>query len=170
MKETVRSRRNRAKNLLDDKVSSVNSLITARESEKEEAKNRSEALGRSIEQEKDELASEGTGKRPGIFPLRQDMLDDDELTLQRVDDELTLQRVDDELNSLDDYVTQGFIDERKVRNGINQWFSNSTSWEKPIFDMNYSETDRGEKRTHDRRCGFCTTRTTSSMLSKASTL
>ncbi|MFB6202486.1 MAG: hypothetical protein ABEI98_10820, partial [Halorhabdus sp.] len=137
MKEAVRSRRNRAKNLLDDKVSSVNSLITARESEKEEAKNRIEALDRSIEQEKDELASEGTGKRLGIFPLRRDMLDDEELTLQRVDDEL---------NSLDDYVTQGFIDERKVRNGINQWLSNATSWEEPVFDMNYSETDRGEEK------------------------
>jgi len=125
MKETVRSRRNRAKNLLDDKVSSVNSLITVRESEKEEEKNRIEALDRSIEQEKDELASEGTGKRLGIFPLRRDMLDDEELTLQRVDDEL---------NSLDDYVTQGFIDERKVRNGINQWLSNATSWEEPVFD------------------------------------
>jgi hypothetical protein len=137
MKEIVRSRRNRAKNLLDDKVSSVNSLITARESEKEKAKNRIEALDRSIEQEKDELASEGTGKRLGIFPLRRDMLDDEELTLQRVDDEL---------NSLDDYVTQGFIDERKVRNGINQWLSNATSWEEPVFDMNYPETDRGEEK------------------------
>jgi hypothetical protein len=55
----------------------VNSLITARESEKEEAKNRIEALDRSIEQEKDELASEGTGKRLVIFPLRRDMLDDE---------------------------------------------------------------------------------------------
>jgi hypothetical protein len=137
MKEAVRTRHNRAKKLLDDKVSSVNSLITARESEKEEAKNRIEALDRSIEQEKDELASEGTGKRLGIFPLRRDMLDDEGLTLQRVDDEL---------NSLDDYVTQGFIDERKVRNGINQWLSNATSWEEPVFDMNYSETDRGEEK------------------------
>ena len=62
------------------------------------------------------------------------------------DDEPTFQRVDNELNSLDDYVTQGFIDERKVRNGINQWLSNATSWEEPVFDMNYSGTDRGEEK------------------------
>ena len=62
------------------------------------------------------------------------------------DDELTLQRVDEELNSLDDYVAQDFIDERKIRNGINQWLSNATSWEEPVFDMNYSETDRGEEK------------------------
>ena len=42
--------------------------------------------------------------------------------------------------------SQGFIDERKVRNGINQWLSNATSWEEPVFDMNYSETDRGEEK------------------------
>jgi hypothetical protein len=142
MKEVIRNRRNRAKNLLDDKVSSVNSLITAREPEK------------------DELASEGTGKRLGIFPLRRNMLDDKELIFQRADNKL---------NNLDDYVTQGFINEQKVRNGINQWLSNATGWQEPIFDMNYSETDR-EERARDRRCGYCITRTTSSMPSKASTL
>lgn len=81
------------------------------------------------------LASEWTNKHLGDFPLRHNMLDDKELTLQRVDDESL---------SLDDYVTLGFIDERKVRNGINQWLTNPKSWKEPVFDMNYSETDRGE--------------------------
>lgn len=138
MKETVRDRRNRAKNLLDDKVGRVNSRITELEARREEAEARIEELGRSIEQEKHELGSERTGKRLGIFPLRRDKLD-----------ELTLRRLDEELTSLDAFVTQGFIDERKVRDGIDTWLDNATSWNDPVFDLDYSGTERSE--TDNRR-------------------
>lgn len=137
MEEAVRGRRQRAKNLLDDKIARVNDRITDRESEREAAENRIKSLDRSIEREKNELASEGTGKRLGVFPLRRDVLEEADLTVQRIEDEL---------NSLDDYVTQGLIDERTVRNGINQWLDNATSWEEPVFDMNYSNTDRRERK------------------------
>lgn len=59
IKEVVRSRCNRAKNFLDDKISSVKSLITARESGKEEVKNRIEALADLLSRRKTNSPARG---------------------------------------------------------------------------------------------------------------
>ncbi|KAB1190649.1 MULTISPECIES: tubulin-like doman-containing protein [Haloferax] len=127
MKEVVQTRRKQAKQRLDQKISDVNSLITERQNTKDETQAEIDELERSIESEKEVLASSRTGKRLGVFPLRPDKLD-----------ELTLHRVENELNSLDDYVANEFIDERKVENGVNKWLNNATSWNDSVGQMNYT--------------------------------
>jgi len=136
MKSAVESHRNDAKKLLDQKLNDANQILTERQSALERIEKEIEGLNRSIEREKDELATEGRSERLAIFPLRRDKID--ELTLQRTE----------ELESLDDYVEQGFIDEQTVREGINTWADSAQGWNDGVLsssNLEYSSEVRDDR-------------------------
>lgn len=143
MEETVQEWRTRAKRLLDDKIHSVRDLITILEDRRETAESRVEELTRSIERAKDELSTERAGDRLGVLPIRRDQLD--ELNGNRIE----------ELETLHDYVEQGFVDSEKIINGVERWTQRSVAWENEEFSMDFPEgTDQAPAQRQELWCLF----------------
>jgi|GEM_PF-5064945 len=144
MRDARTTYRRRAREQLDEQISSIDSRITEKQETIDETQKAIDRLERSIESAEADLTREKTAKRIGVLPIEEDMVS--ELDADRLE----------ELDSFHTYVEQGFVSTDRVSTGLSNWLDKSYAWNEPVFTMDSAFTETpGNQRTRNELWVLC---------------
>lgn len=134
MREAVQNSRARTRSEMDERIDDLNGEITALENERDSLEDELRTLNADIASLRESLTEPWTSERIAVLPLNRDSIED-----------IDRDTLENDLTSLLAYVEEGYVDEAKLHQALQNYSDYAAAWDFTIIQRDFSETDESPR-------------------------